>query len=353
MHRDEASEIGARPCPKCQICETEGEFIYEGLRDRLYGVPGEWNLRQCPHCRLAWLDPMPLVDDVGKAYRNYYTHSVSDVPRSLPRRIMQLAEDSYVQSTYGYAFGINPMTSRLLAPLVNLHPSGRSVADCSVAYLPAQGKGAKLLDIGCGSGALAARMREIGWDAEGIDHDHSAVDAARSRGLTVTIGDIREQGYPDKCFDALCAKHVVEHVYDPLGFLRECRRVLRPGGKLVLITPNLQSMGHGLFGSSWLHLDSPRHLFLWCRDSLQKAVESQGLACERVLTSPRYANDAWSRSNEIKTHGHTDLCSGFGLVSKLRGIAFVLTERALVTLNPRIGDELVLIATRPPDRKEF
>lgn len=337
-----SSEIASSPCPNCCLCGAEGVFVHRDVPDRLYGVPGKWSLRQCPNCGLAWLDPMPLQEDIHRAYQTYYTHDAAESAQSLPRRILRMAEDGYLRRGYAYKLA----ASSLLSPLVHLHPSGRSVAECSVAYLRAPEPGSRFLDIGCGSGALAARMRDLGWDAEGIDHDPSAVDAARSRGLAVRVGDIRQQGYPDASYDAICAKHVIEHVHDPASFLAECYRILRPGGKLVLITPNLNSKGHRTFGEFWLHLDPPRHIFMWQPGSLRKAVESQGFACERVFTSPRYADDAWSRSHEIQTRGHTDLSSGFGRASRLRGLAFLLGERALLRFNKQIGEEIVLIASK-------
>jgi hypothetical protein len=66
-------EIRSRPFPECSLCGTRGEPLYAGLTDRLFGAPGEWNLKCCSNsgCGLIWLDPMPLEDDIGKAYENY------------------------------------------------------------------------------------------------------------------------------------------------------------------------------------------------------------------------------------------------------------------------------------------
>jgi hypothetical protein len=63
----------------CYLCGAEGHILYGNLRDRLFGAPGEWNLKKCPDakCGLIWLDPMPVEADLHKVYENYYTHYAS------------------------------------------------------------------------------------------------------------------------------------------------------------------------------------------------------------------------------------------------------------------------------------
>ena len=69
-------EIQTEPRLHCYLCGTAGDPLYQGLRDRLYAVPGEWSLRRCRNtaCGLVWLDPMPLPSEIWKAYTQYYTH---------------------------------------------------------------------------------------------------------------------------------------------------------------------------------------------------------------------------------------------------------------------------------------
>ncbi len=55
----------------CLLCGDEGEILYKGQRDRLFGVPGIWTLMQCPGCQLVWLNPQPTPDDIGKLYEGF------------------------------------------------------------------------------------------------------------------------------------------------------------------------------------------------------------------------------------------------------------------------------------------
>jgi len=82
------------------------------VNDRLFDVPGQWNVRQCtnPDCGLLWLDPRPVEDDIGKLYRNYFTHLAAF---SFPvRKRMGSFRKSLKNAIMAYAFGY-----RELAPI--------------------------------------------------------------------------------------------------------------------------------------------------------------------------------------------------------------------------------------------
>lgn len=333
--------------PTCSLCGEVGEYLHRGMVDRHYGADGKWDIRYCAKCGTAWPDPMPGQDEAAGHYVDYYTHAPNKIRRGILGRAMRAAERAYLQRHYGCKLGTAKGLDWLQSGLVYLHPSGSSRAECAAGYLKAPQPGQRLLDIGCGDGALADGLRELGWEVECIDTDPAAVDVAAFRGLSVRVGDISEQKYPEGHFNALIAKHVVEHVRDPQSFLGECRRILKPGGRAVIITPNLRSLGHRLFGPDWLHLDPPRHLNLWEADSLKKAAEDQGLVCERLFTSPRCADDVWGRSCDIRKCGRADLGRGLEMSKRIRGAAFALRERCSILLGNDCGEEIVMIAVRP------
>ena len=95
----------------------------------------------------------------------------------------------------------------------------------------------RILDVGCGTGANVKMLSQFG-DAEGVDISPDALQFCRERGLdNIKLGAAEELPYEDGTFDLVTALDVVEHLDDDVGGLREMRRVLRPGGRVLLFVP--------------------------------------------------------------------------------------------------------------------
>lgn len=348
----DSSAIRTRPVAKCFLCGSAGEVLYSGIRDRSFGAPGEWGLRRCPKsdCGLIWLDPQPIEADIGKAYATYYTHDQPAPGTSLVRDAVYGVWRSYLRVRLGYQQGVGPAWRAIFSPLALLHPGGLDELDSAAMYLPAPGGKAKVLDVGCGSGVLLARMKSLGWDAEGVELDPGGVAAARARGVQVYQGQLADAKFPDNHFDAVHSAHVIEHVYDPVTLLRECFRILKPGGKLVILTPNTGSWGHQKFGSSWLNLDPPRHLILFNTPTLRAAAERQGFAVARLDSTVRSAWVYGALSRRIAATGRGEMSELGKPLNLVHGMLFQLGERARKFFSRDAGDELLLIATKPAAR---
>jgi SAM-dependent methyltransferase len=98
----------------------------------------------------------------------------------------------------------------------------------------------RLLDLGAGPGELLREAGRLGFKAEGIDACASLVARARSRGLDVRQG-LAQEVTAEGLYDVVTAMDIIEHVRDPLRLLGAARRALRPGGRLVVFTPNHRS----------------------------------------------------------------------------------------------------------------
>jgi 2-polyprenyl-3-methyl-5-hydroxy-6-metoxy-1,4-benzoquinol methylase len=273
------TSIGSMPCCTCVLCGCQGEFLYLNQQDRLFGANGLWNLKQCINqdCGLIWLDPMPLKEEIGKAYASYYTHVHRDSfeKPGLLRRAWNLIERGYLAKEYNYELGSWPLLARSLGNLLYLLPIHRREADANVRYLPAH-PGGRLLDVGCGSGEWLLAMQQRGWQVEGVDFDENAVKIAVQRGLRVHCNSLEQHGFPDNYFDAVTSNHLIEHVPDPVQLLTECVRILKPGGKLVILTPNNASFTHLVFKQDWRGLEPPRHLHIFSMPSMQRALAMAG-----------------------------------------------------------------------------
>ncbi len=240
-----------------------------------------WNLKACSDkaCGLVWLDPMPLVEDLPKAYANYYTHSDSEkeVRSGRLRGLYRQVKLAHLSNSLGYeSKSIEPI-ARLLSKLLLFFPARRTDIEAELLFLPSQ-PGGKLLDVGCGSGERLEKMQSLGWTVSGIDFDEEAIGLAKKRGLDVRCGTIPGIQFPTGAFDAITMNHVIEHVPDPLPLLRECERILKPGGKVVLATPNSRCWGRRLLGNDWRGLEPPRHLHIFSLSSMEQTLRKAGFA---------------------------------------------------------------------------
>lgn len=107
---------------------------------------------------------------------------------------------------------------------------------------PAPGR---VLDVGCAGGYVSALLTRLGYRVTGIELNARMAAQARRTGIEVLEHDLEEPlPLPDDSFDGVHACEIIEHLFDTEGFLREMHRVLRPGGVLVVSTPNLNSLGN-------------------------------------------------------------------------------------------------------------
>jgi 2-polyprenyl-3-methyl-5-hydroxy-6-metoxy-1,4-benzoquinol methylase len=203
------------------------------------------------------------------------------------------------------------------------------------------------LEIGCGSGAFLDGMQQLGWQVEGIDTDPQAIEIARSNySLNLRKGSLSEQRFPNATFDAVVMCHVFEHVPDPRALLSECRRILAPGGTLVITTPNILSLGHRRFQSAWVHLDPPRHLHIFSLDSLRSIVADSGLIPKTLRSTTRWAQGVCTLSSYIRRDGVTQMGRGGNWHIKLRSVLFRSMESFALHLDKAAGEELLLIAKK-------
>jgi len=334
--------------PDCVLCGAPGVPLYSGLRDFCYDAPGEWGFRECsrPECQAVWLDPAPVPEDLGKAYTGYYTHHQPEPGARLLRDVCWAVWMSYLGVRFGYTRGVGPRWRRVLSPLALLHPGGRGELDAAAMHLPAPAGPARVLDVGCGSGVLLARMKSLGWEVEGQDVDPGAVEAARARGIPVRLGALEQVGFADDSFDAVHSAHVIEHVHDPARLLRECYRILKPAGTLVILTPNARSLGHKFFGRHWLCLDPPRHLVLFTASALRKAAQEAGFSVRMLDTTARTVWVYAALSHCVRQTGRGEMKELNRPANLLRGALFQLRQRWALGRRPEIGEELRLIATK-------
>jgi 2-polyprenyl-3-methyl-5-hydroxy-6-metoxy-1,4-benzoquinol methylase len=331
---------------RCAFCGSTGDEVYSGLQDRLFGAPGRWSVRRCEDHDLWFVDPRPTGPDLASTYASYYTHETVGARVPLRRTLWNLAVSEVAANRFGYApsrrgkeFGSRALVRKFVEILVRV-PTLRDVGAAFVMWLPGTRPG-KLLDVGAGDGRFLKRMRDAGWDVLGLDTDEVAADLARNRfGVEVRTDPLHTLVELGRKFDAVTMSHVIEHVGDPVATLGECWELVAPGGRLVVLTPNVRSEGHRVFGDDWRGLEPPRHLFIFSIASLRACAEAANVPLTVLRTTARGAAYIGAASSRLRRPGP-------GFVSAVMKAGWAARLAIVEGLTPHRGEELLLIAERP------
>ena len=138
----------------------------------------------------------------------------------------------------------------------------------------------KILDVGCGLGYFLSAVDER-WEKHGVELSAFAAERASRHG-TIHHGDLRSANYPSAHFDVVVLYHVIEHMLHPVEELEEIFRVLKPGGTLIVGTPDFDSACARRYGEKYRLLHDPTHISLFSRDSLDRFLWDHGFFVDRV-----------------------------------------------------------------------
>jgi 2-polyprenyl-3-methyl-5-hydroxy-6-metoxy-1,4-benzoquinol methylase len=287
---------------------------------------------------------MPGPQEIASFYATYYTHS-ADPPPARMKGFRNSVRAAWATGAPGRPQGGLAEKLALAVPFVR---EELELDHMMLRFLPP----GRLLDVGCGSGGFLQRMQAIGWRVEGVELDPDAAAFAREalEGPVHASGFV-EAALPTDAFDAVTMNQVIEHVPDPLAYLREAARVCRPGGRVVLATPNARALGHRIFGADWRGLEVPRHLHLFTVSTLAALVGQAGFRIISARTTARGARAFFVASRMLARGGCNahDRTVAAPLSDRLLALAFQAFEDALRWVASDAGEEIVLVAERPAD----
>ena len=153
-------------------------------------------------------------------------------------------------------------------------------------FLKTLEKGNKFLDVGCGLGLGLAYAHQLNCELFGTEYDSGALEFVQKHFPVKTHqGDLDSAKYPDDFFDFIHISHVIEHVLDPRAYLKEMKRILKPGGTLAIGTPDISSRLYTWH--RWANLirlripdviDGLEHTFIFPKKRLRSLCEEEGFA---------------------------------------------------------------------------
>lgn len=142
--------------------------------------------------------------------------------------------------------------------------------------------GGRVLDVGCGVGVLLSALSGK-WEKHGVEVSTFAANRAREH-ASVHLGTVESAGYPEHHFDLVVLHHVIEHMDDPVAAVRQCFRILKPDGRLLVGTPDFDSPCARRFQENFRLLHDATHISLFSRDSLRRLLEDTGFVVDYVDT---------------------------------------------------------------------
>ncbi len=254
----------------CCICDQDDAVTVGSGADFEYRTSADTFLAvRCNGCGLVYLNPRPTADELPRIYPSDY-HAFD-----------------FTAERFGFVYKVR---RRLEA--------GRALAWCR--GLP---DGARILDVGCGDGFHLDLLREFGgsrWQLEGVDTSARAVESAARRGIKVHQGTIEQLALPEASYDLALLVATIEHVGNPSAVLRSVRKLIKPGGRIVIITDNTDTLDFHLFGGRhWGGYHFPRHWNLFNPQTMRALAAKVDLETESLTTVVSPVNWVYSIRNRL------------------------------------------------------
>ncbi len=134
------------------------------------------------------------------------------------------------------------------------------------------------LDVGCATGMLLEHIRTFGWNVYGVEVcPSSAVYGRKTRKVDIFNGTLEDASYPDEMFSVVHSSHLIEHLTDPAGFIKEVYRILKPGGLFITTTPNASGLQAVINGKRWRSVIAD-HMYLFSLGTLRTLIEQNGFS---------------------------------------------------------------------------
>lgn len=242
-----------------------------------------WHIGQCTNCSLIYLNPMPVFEPSAEFSEMSLDFQYTQFQYQITEEVLQHDRQQFFRQV--------EMVSKL-----------------SGAHLNA----GRFLDIGCGSGATVRAAVDSGWDAVGIDIDPKLIELGKAQlNVDLRCSPLLESGFDENQFDFIRLRDVIEHLPNPYEVLLEVKRLLAPGGLVLIATPNEDALptqvrlltGHKR--DKVATVAPPHHVHGFTPKTLRRILDRVGLKIHQIKTTtpvdPEYvtARNIQSASNKL------------------------------------------------------
>ena len=253
-------------------------------------------------------------------------------------RLTEEANRELYSESYFKGAGFDATVNYMLLEKENQLRAGENGGIINKVRVLCPGNRIRVLDVGCGTGSLLRAFGDAGYsDIWGLEFSEYGANVARDKsGAKIIVADFIEADFGGASFEAINATEVLEHVRDPLAFLRKIEALLKPGGVFVYSTGNADGLYARLLGKRWPYYLPEGHLFYYTPRTLRRYFQRVGLQVVEDMPLPRAQRRALRRCADDITYsqlvylGHSD--PGLkGRVFRLASILGGLGLRRLVT----------------------
>lgn len=285
------SETAHESCP---ICGDSKFLLGRAAHDDRYGHPGSFQLAECGNCGHLMTLPRLTEADLPNLYGTYY-----------PRK--SLSPESVAEQA-----------SAVCRPFSGLRRWWMGT-DNQGQYTARPGE--KVLDIGCGSGASLLEAQALGAQAYGVEADPNVEQLASALGLRIHQGNIGDRPFPGLVFDLVILNQVIEHIPEPDKALLQVADRLAPGGRVVMVFPNRNSIWCRLTGARWINWHIPYHLHHFNCATFERLARRCGFEVvrSRTITPNLWTVLQWRASRHPVPQGRPNPIWLAGLTGKESG----------------------------------
>lgn len=148
-------------------------------------------------------------------------------------------------------------------------------------HMPRKGR---IIDVGCARGFFLEVAKGAGYIVEGVDASKIITQDVRRKGYKVHLGLFENIPLPSEKYDAVVLLQTIEHVWDLQGFLRKAKKIIKPGGYLLVTTPDKNGFLGRLMGKWWFTYHNWEHLYFFSPACLQAVLHRAGFVTEKLYT---------------------------------------------------------------------